>query len=187
MDSCISYPLPALQQYGQSRPPSDTTLRTDRALFQSSTFLARTQSVKRRSENLASVAFFAFPEDGSASILAGLSLLPSKQFSSQISMPTYKKVVRSNAARQASSSVDANVFSVLSKSTQNYMSADKVADVLGINEKAAERSLGTNKHLFRKSLTPTPDGRPLFALRDRVSAINDFWKSFKALNSAKFG
>lgn len=80
----------------------------------------------------------------------------------------------------------ARIIEALGNSKYSYRTAHGIARESKIDDKSVVEVLRVNPSV-RVSITKSPDGSTLYALKNKVSATSDVWNAFKAVNVAKFG
>ena len=78
------------------------------------------------------------------------------------------------------------VIKALNSPGYKYRTASGVARETHLSAELVRKILESD-HSVRKSLARSKSGAQLYAVKKRVSGIEDAWNAFRALNAAKFG
>lgn len=82
--------------------------------------------------------------------------------------------------------IKTNLINALQNPRWDYRTSEGLAKELKVTENEIKKYLDSEPEI-RKSVMKDKDGRSLYTLKKRKTAIGDYWAAFRAVNSAKTG
>lgn len=79
------------------------------------------------------------------------------------------------------------VIKALENPNYRYRTSSGIAKETNLTPTVVSNILTNNDKVIRRSILKAPDGSELYASKNVVSGLEDFWSTIKAINNAKFG